>query len=461
MRRFSCLRFVSIYARPSHEAVVGAAYNGPHVLPTHFFPIMPMSFVLPPLRRFRLAPLALSCALLIPGAAWSQTAAPAKAPAAAPAAATAPADGTPAASTTEGVSTLSSIPVPALGAKAWLTLDATSGQIIAAQNPKEAVEPASLTKLMSAYVIFEAIESGRLKLDQTVHISPKAWKTEGSRMFVNPNTEVPVDELLQGMLVQSGNDATVALAEAVAGSESAFTALMNQQAKALGMTHTHFMNSTGLPDPDHMTTVEDLAILARALVQRFPQFRHYDSQKEFTYNNIKQSNRNRLLWADSTVDGLKTGHTQSAGYCLVATALRDGRRVVSVLVGAASDAARTESSLKLLNWSFKNFDTVKLLDKSKPAVSARVWEGAFETADLGVGQPLWVTVPRGQADHIKTEARYTQPLMAPLTEGDQAGTLIVTLDGKVLKQMPLQVMHSVAQAGFFGRLVDKVRLMFH
>ncbi len=417
-----------------------------------------MRSALPSFRRFRLAPLALSCALLIPGAAWSQAAAPAKAPATAPAAS--PTEGAPAAPTTEGVSAFSNIPLPTLGAKAWLTLDATSGQIIAAQNPKDAVEPASLTKLMSAYVIFEAIEGGRLKLDQMVHISPKAWKTEGSRMFVNPNTEVSVDDLLQGMLVQSGNDATVALAEAVAGSESAFAALMNQQAKALGMTHTHFVNSTGLPDPDHMTTVEDLATLARALVQRYPQFRHYDSQKEFTYNKIKQSNRNRLLWADSTVDGLKTGHTQSAGYCLVATALRDGRRVVSVLVGAASDAARTESSLKLLNWSFKNFDTVKLLDKSKPAVSARVWEGASDTADLGVAQPLWATVPRGQADKLKTEARYAQPLMAPLTEGAEAGTLIVTLDGKVLRQVPLQVMHSVPQAGFFGRLVDKVRLMF-
>lgn len=451
MLRFSCLRFVSISVRVTREAAGCAAYNGPHAfLPLFFSPMTLMITALPPiLRRFRLAPLALSCALLAP-AAWSATGAEQ------PPAATETTAATPA----EGVSALSNIPAPALGVKAWLTLDATSGQIIAAQNPNAAVEPASLTKLMSAYVVFEALENGRLKLDQMVHVSEKAWKTEGSRMFINPNTEVSVDDLLQGMLVQSGNDATVALAEAVAGSESAFAALMNQQAKALGMTQTHFVNSTGLPDPDHMTTVEDLATLSRALVQRFPQYRHYDSQKEYTYNNIKQSNRNRLLWADSTVDGLKTGHTQSAGYCLAATALRDGRRVVSVLVGAASDAARTESSLKLLNWSFKNFDTVQLLDKSKPAVSARVWEGQSETADLGVGHPLWVTVPRGQADQIKTEARYTQPLMAPLTEGDQAGTLLVTLDGKILQQVPLLVMHSVPEAGFFGRLVDKVRLMF-
>ncbi len=399
-------------------------------------------------RRSRLAHLTLACSLLMSGAAWSQ-----EKPVPAAAAAQAPAG-------FEMVSSLSNIPAPTLGAKAWLTLDANSGQVIAAQNPQQTVEPASLTKLMSAYVIFDALESGRLKLDQKVHVSEKAWKTEGSRMFIDPNTEVSVDELLQGMLVQSGNDATVALAEAVAGSESAFAALMNQQAKALGMKHTHFMNASGLPDPDHMTTVEDLAILARALVRRFPQYRHYDSQKEFTYNNIKQSNRNRLLWADPTVDGLKTGHTQSAGYCLVATALRDGRRVVSVLVGAASDAARTESSLKLLNWSFQNFDTVKLLDKDKPAVSARVWEGATETAGLGLSNALWVTVPRGRADDIKTEARYTQPLMAPLAEGARAGTLLVSLDGKELDQRPLVVLQSVEEAGFFGRLLDKIRLLF-
>jgi D-alanyl-D-alanine carboxypeptidase (penicillin-binding protein 5/6) len=405
-------------------------------------------------RRSRLVPLTLACSLLVSGHVWAQSAAPAPTAANAPApAATAPAG-------VDMVSSLSNIPAPTLSVKAWLTLDANSGQIIAAQNPQMAVEPASLTKLMSAYVIFEAIEDGRLKLDQKVHVSEKAWKTEGSRMFINPNTDVLVDDLLQGMLVQSGNDATVALAEAVAGSESAFAALMNEQAKALGMKHTHFTNAPGLPDPDHMTTVEDLAILARALVQQFPQYRHYDSQKEFTYNKIKQSNRNRLLWADSTVDGLKTGHTESAGFCLVATALRDGRRVVSVLVGAPSDAARTESSLKLLNWSFQNFDTVKLLDKGKSAVSARVWEGATENAELGLADDLWVTVPRGRAGDVKTEARYTQPLMAPLTEGAQAGTLLISLDGKELARRPLQVLHSVDEAGFFGRLVDKVRLLF-
>lgn len=358
------------------------------------------------------------------------------------------------------VSSLSNIPVPNLGAKAWLTLDATSGQIIASQNPDQFVEPASLTKIMSAYLVFEALESGNLKLDDKVHISEKAWKTEGSRMFINPNTDVSVDELLQGVIVQSGNDATVALAEAVAGSEEAFAELMNQKAKKLGMKNTNFVNSSGLPDPDHMTTVVDLAILARALVQDFPQYMHYYGQKEFTYNDIKQNNRNRLLWADETVDGLKTGHTKSAGYCLVTTALRDGRRVVSVLVGAASDAARTESSLKLLNWSFKNFDTVKLLDPKQAAVSPRVWEGETETAELGLSKPLWVTVPRGMTDDITTQASYSQPLMAPLTAGEESGTLTVSVDGKIIKQENLLVLDNVEQAGFIGRLIDQIKLMF-
>ncbi len=399
-----------------------------------------------PTFRLPFARFALACALLAPALA------PAQGTGEPPAAA--------AAGTLSMVSELSNIPAPTLGAKAWMTLDANSGQVIAAQNPEEPVEPASLTKLMSAYVIFEALDSGRLKLDQKVHVSEKAWKTEGSRMFISPNTDVSVDELLQGLIVQSGNDATVALAEAVAGSESAFAAMMNEQGARMGLKHTHFTNSTGLPDPDHMTTVEDLARLARELVSRFPHYMHYYSQREFTYNKIKQSNRNRLLWADSTVDGLKTGHTQSAGYCLVSTALRDGRRVVAVLVGAASDAARTENSLKLLNWSFKNFDTVRLLAPGQPAVQARVWEGAADTVALGVREPLWVTVPRGRADAIQSVAHYTQPLLAPLDKGDEMGSLQVSLGDRTLKTVPLLVEAAVPEAGFFGRLVDKVRLLF-
>lgn len=358
------------------------------------------------------------------------------------------------------VGELATVPPPTLTAKAWLTLDANSGQIIASQNPDEKVEPASLTKLMAAYVVFDALENKRLSLDQQVNVSEKAWRTEGSRMFIKPNTQVSVDELLQGVIVQSGNDASVALAEAVAGSEGAFAALMNDEAAKQGLRDTHFVNSTGLPDPTHLTTVRDLATLARNLVTRFPQYLHYYSQKEFTYNKIKQNNRNRLLWTDESVDGLKTGHTQSAGYCLVATALRDGRRIVSVIVGAASDSARTENSLKLLNWSFQNFDTIKLFDNSTPAVTARVWEGQAETVGLGSDTPTWITVPRGKGPEVKPLAQYTQPLIAPLKKGAKVGTVSLSLDGKVLREEPLFVMDDVPEAGFFGRMVDKVRLLF-
>lgn len=355
---------------------------------------------------------------------------------------------------------LSVVPAPSLTARAWLSMDVNSGQIIAAEGLNEQVEPASLTKLMTAYLVFDALESGRLKLDQTVVISDKAWRTEGSRMFVKVNSQVAVNDLLQGVIVQSGNDASVALAEAVAGSEDAFAALMNEEATKLGLTATHFKNSTGLPDPEHLTSVRDLGVLSAALVARFPQYLHYYSQKEYTYNNIKQPNRNRLLWLDNTVDGLKTGHTQSAGYCLVSTALRDGRRVVSVVVGTANDAARTENSLKLLNWSFQNFETVKLYDASNPAVTARVWEGEVENVGLGTEGALWLTVPRGKSSEIKPVANYTQPLLAPLSKGDKVGTLTLSLDGKVLAEQPLLVLQDVPEAGFFGRMADKVRLMF-
>lgn len=361
----------------------------------------------------------------------------------------------------DAVGRLSAVPVPELAAKAWVTLDANSGQVIAALNPDEPIEPASLTKIMSAYVVFEAIENKRLSLSQTVNISEAAWRTEGSRTFVKLNSQVSIDDLLQGLIVQSGNDATVALAEAVAGSESAFATLMNQEAAKMGLKGTHYVNSTGLPDPAHLTTVRDMAVLAKNLVNRFPQYLHYYSEKEFTYNKIKQHNRNRLLWIDTTVDGLKTGHTKSAGYCLVATALRDGRRVVSVVVGAPSDSARTESSLKLLNWSYTNFDTVKLYDSAKPAVQARVWEGTVDKVGLGGMHPTWVTVPRGKADQVKAVAQYTQPLIAPLKKGSKVGSVSLSLDGTTLRHDDLAVLDDVPEAGFFGRVYDKIRLMFH
>jgi D-alanyl-D-alanine carboxypeptidase (penicillin-binding protein 5/6) len=313
---------------------------------------------------------------------------------------------------------------------------------------------------MSIYVVFQALEHKRLSLDQKVNVSEKAWRTGGSRMFIKVNTQVSVEELLQGVIVQSGNDATVALAEAVAGSESAFVALMNQEAQKMGLTNTHYVNADGLPDPSHVTTVRDLGTLARYLVTDFPQYLHYFSEKEFTYNKIKQRNRNRLLWADPTVDGLKTGHTESAGYCLVATANRDGRRLISVVVGAPSDSARTESSLKLLNWGYQNFDTIKLYDNTHAAVQARVREGTAKTVGLGQTEPTWITVPRGEGQQVKPIAQYTQPLVAPLKQGTRVGEVSLTLGGKVLRREPLVILSNVPQAGFFSRMIDKVRLMF-
>lgn len=359
------------------------------------------------------------------------------------------------------LSELSTIPAPTLGAKAWLSLDVNSNQVIAAHNIDHKIEPASLTKLMTAYLVFSAIQSGRLSLDQEVHISENAWRTEGSRMFINPNTKVSVNELLQGVIVQSGNDATVALAEAIAGSEDAFAALMNEEAKRQGLTNTHFENASGLPHADHLTSVRDLGILANNLVRNFPEYLHYYSQKEYLYNKINQPNRNRLLWLDNTVDGLKTGHTRSAGYGLVATALRDGRRVITVVTGTANDAARTEDSLKLLNWSYQNFETVELYKPNEPIVTARIWEGEVDTVGLGIKQSVWVTVPRGRSNDILPIANYTQPLMAPVGQDQQVGRVDFFLDEQPIANEALLTLNSVPQAGFVGRMIDKVRMWFN
>src|SRR5690606_11562070 len=269
-----------------------------------------------------------------------------------------------------------------------------------------------------------------------------------------------VGELLQGVIVQSGNDASVALAEAIAGSEPAFAAMMNEEAKRLGMNNTHFVNSTGLPDPTHLTTVRDLATLASRIAADFPDHYRYYQQREFTYNNITQPNRNRLLWLDPTVDGMKTGHTDAAGYCLIASAIRGDRRIVTVVVGTASETVRAQESLKLLNWSFQNFDTVKLYDANQAAISARVWKGQSEEAALGSPRPVWVTVPRGQAAQIKPIAQRTDPLIAPLEQGQQVGTLQLQLGDKLVHQMPLTVLEPVGEASFFGRMLDAARLQF-
>lgn len=337
--------------------------------------------------------------------------------------------------------------------------DLSSAQVIAAQRIDERFEPASLTKLMTAYVVFGALRDRKLALDQQVNVSTRAWKAPGSRMFIEPRRPVTVDELIRGMVVQSGNDACIALAEAVAGNEEVFVQMMNREAARLGMKNTKFMNASGLPDAQHYSTAQDLYILAAALIRDFPnEYAQYYSQKEYRYNNITQPNRNRLLWIDPSVDGLKTGHTEAAGYCLIASSRRGGRRLLSVLLGSTSEATRAQETLKLLNWGFQFFDSVKLYAAGNPVRSIEVWKGAARKVKVGVADDLFVTVPRGEADRLKAELVSQQPLVAPLGKGQRVGVVRVTHHGKPFAEYPLITLEPVAAAGFFGRTWDTLRL---
>jgi D-alanyl-D-alanine carboxypeptidase (penicillin-binding protein 5/6) len=348
---------------------------------------------------------------------------------------------------------------PSVIGKAWIIGDLSSGQLLASQKADERFEPASLTKLMSAYVVFIALREKKLSLEQQVNVSPRAWKASGSRMYIEPRRPVTVDELVRGMVVQSGNDACVALAEAVGGSEDVFVQMMNREAARLGMKNTRFMNSTGLPDAQHYSTAQDLYLLAAALIRDFPtEYARYYSQKEFRYNNVSQPNRNRLLWTDPSVDGLKTGHTEAAGYCLIASSRRGGRRLLSVLLGSTSEATRAQESLKLLNWGYQFFDSVRLYAAAAPVKTIEVWKGAARTVNVGLGADLFVTVPKGEAEKLKAELISQQPLVAPLAKGQRVGVLRVTHDGKPFGEYPLIALQPVAQAGLFGRTWDTLRL---
>jgi serine-type D-Ala-D-Ala carboxypeptidase (penicillin-binding protein 5/6) len=348
---------------------------------------------------------------------------------------------------------------PSVIGKSWMIGDLSSGQVIAAQRPDERFEPASLTKLMTAYVVFGTLRDKKLALDQQVHVSRRAWKAPGSRMFIEPRKPVTMDELIRGMVVQSGNDACIALAEAVAGNEEVFVQMMNREAARLGMKNTKYMNASGLPDAQHYSTAQDLYTLTAALIRDFPnQYAQYYSQKEYRYNNITQPNRNRLLWIDPSVDGVKTGHTEAAGYCLIASSHRGGRRLLSVLLGSTSEATRAQESLKLLNWGFQFFDSVKLHAAGNSVRSLEVWKGAARNVKVGVGNDLFVTVPKGEADKLKAELVSQQPLVAPLSKGQRVGVVRVTHDGKPLGEYPLITLEPVAAAGFFGRSWDTLRL---
>jgi D-alanyl-D-alanine carboxypeptidase (penicillin-binding protein 5/6) len=348
---------------------------------------------------------------------------------------------------------------PAIAAKSWLLLDFQTGQALVSREPDLRIEPASLTKVMTAWLVFDALKQKRITLDQVVPVSEKAWKAEGSRMFIEPRKPVTVDELLRGMIVQSGNDATIALAEAVAGSEEVFAQMMNREAQRLGMKDSSFTNSTGWPDPKHYTTVNDLAINAAALIRDFPDlYGKYYSIKEYRYNNITQPNRNRLLWLDPNVDGVKTGHTEAAGYCLIASAKRGDRRMLSVVLGTASDAARAQESQKLLNYGFQFFDTVRLFEANKPVGTVRVYKGAENEVKAGMRSDLYLTVPKGEGDRLKADFVSQQPLLAPVSAGQKVGVVRVTREGKPAGEYAALALESVPVAGFFGRMADTVRL---
>jgi D-alanyl-D-alanine carboxypeptidase (penicillin-binding protein 5/6) len=348
---------------------------------------------------------------------------------------------------------------PSVAGRSWLVVDLTSGQELAARRADERFEPASLTKLMSAYLVFAALREKKLTLEQQVPVSARAWRAPGARMFLDPKRPVTVDELIRGMEVQSGNDACIALAEAIAGSEDAFARMMNREAARLGMKDSHFMNSTGLPDAQHYSTARDLYRIAAALIRDFPEeYARYYSLKEFRYNNIAGQNRNRLLWIDPSVDGVKTGHTEAAGYCLIASSLRGGRRLLSVLLGATSETGRAQESLRLLNWGYQFYDSIKLAAAGDEVRSLEVWKGAAATVKVGSKSDVFVSVPKGAADKLTAELVSQQPLMAPLARGQSVGTLRVALDGKPLAEFPLVALEPVSQAGLLGRLWDTLRL---
>jgi D-alanyl-D-alanine carboxypeptidase (penicillin-binding protein 5/6) len=354
-------------------------------------------------------------------------------------------------------------PPPALAARAWILIDHTSGQVLAAQNPDQKVEPASLTKMMTSYLVYAALKDGKLKRDQVVPVSEKAWKTQGSRMFIDLKIPVTVDELLRGMVIQSGNDASIALAEATAGSEEAFASLMNAEARRLGLANTHFVNSTGLPDPAHMTSAEDLARLTTALIRDFPEDYKLYAVKDYTYNKIKQPNRNRLLWSNPTIDGVKTGHTETAGYCLVASQNDGARRLTTVVLGTASDNARVQETLALLHYGFRAYEAVKVYDKGQALTQLKIYKGAQATVGAGFAENLVLSLPRGVAsnsERLKVEIASRQPLLAPVRQGDAIATLRLMLDGKPYGEYPLIALAEVPVAGIFGRAWDSLRLWF-
>jgi D-alanyl-D-alanine carboxypeptidase (penicillin-binding protein 5/6) len=351
-------------------------------------------------------------------------------------------------------------PPPNLAVKAYLLKDFNSDHVIASYNSNMRVEPASLTKIMTAYLTFKALKNGHLSLTQTLPVSELAWKVEGSKMFIEPNKPVTVDELLHGTIIQSGNDSSIALAEGIASSETLFADMMNKEAQRLGMKSTHYVNATGLPDPQHYTTAGDLAILAAALIRDFPEeYQRLYSTKEYTYNKITQPNRNRLLWLDPNVDGMKTGHTESAGFCLISSAKRNDTRRIAVVLGAPTDAARATESQKLLNYGFQFFDSHLVYKQGQAISQLKVWKGGENQVASTVGNDLFVTLPKGEYKNVKAVIASTQPLIAPIKKGQVIGSIKFMLNGKAIDERKLVAVKSVEVAGIFGRAWDSIKLL--
>ncbi len=351
-------------------------------------------------------------------------------------------------------------PAPDIAARSFVLMDFQSGQVLQSLKPDEPVDPASLTKLMTAYLTFTALKQGRLKPEQTLPVSEKAWRSEGSRMFIKLHSQVAVEDLMKGMIVQSGNDACVTLAEGIAGTEEAFAMLMNTEARRLGMSHTHFVNATGLPHAQHYSTGRDLALLTAAIIRDFPEYYPLYSIKEFRYNNITQPNRNRLLWQDPFVDGVKTGHTEAAGYCLITSAKRSEMRLISVVLGTSSDNARTTESQKLLNYGFQFYETYRLYQQGQVVTTLPVYKGSENSVKAGFQRNVYLSLPKGYYPHAKVTLTSRQPLLAPLMSGQVVGTLTVNVNAKPVADLSLQALDDVKVAGLFGRIWDSVKLWF-
>lgn len=348
---------------------------------------------------------------------------------------------------------------PSIAAKSYILLDFNSGKVLAEKNAEIKLAPASLTKIMTVYVVFKELANGHLTLDEKVTVSKKAWQTPGSRMFIEVNKQVTIEDLLKGVIIQSGNDASVALAEHVAGDESTFSAMMNQHAERLGMLNTHFENSMGLPSKNHYTTAKDLSILTVAVISEFPDYYRWDSEKEFTYNKITQSNRNKLLWRDKSVDGVKTGYTEEAGYCMVASAKREEMRLVSVVMGTANANARANESQSLLNYGFRFFETHKLYDGNKALSEARVWKGDSKQLPLGVIDDLYVTIPRRHYNDLKAKINVDNKIIAPVKKGISFGSVNISLAGDVVVNKPLVALKTINEGGFIDSLFDEALLL--